>query len=241
MPFAIIGGTGVSQTKGLDMTPKSVATPFGAVDLSVADDVVFCNRHAPDHSVPPHKINARAQISALNQLGVKRVFALYAVGLINENMQLGVPTQVTDFIDLAPRTDHTFFDTLTAGHGHVDLSHPFCPALTVSLQAQERDHQSGIYACTQGPRLETPAEIRALGKLGADMVGMTLSPEVPLALEKGMSVCALALPINWAAGVKPDMDIDPSEFRRVQDDMIETVLRMGRATTDADCAPARIF
>lgn len=243
---AIIGGTGLYALEGMDLQTETVDTPFGSVNVERTDSLVFLNRHAPNHSVPPHKVNYRAHIKALDILGVKRICAAYAVGCINPEFDLGIPIVLDDFIDFSSGRAHTFFDTIKNGVGHVEVSTPFCPVLSKTLEREAgklglKTRFGGIYGSVNGPRFETPAEIRAYRILGADVIGMTLVPEVPLALELGMSVAAIAYSINWGAGMTETIEF-------VTDNIEETKLMMLRAmvntlaeTQDKQCSPAKIL
>ncbi|HHL43912.1 MAG TPA: S-methyl-5'-thioadenosine phosphorylase [Hellea balneolensis] len=243
---AIIGGTGIYALEGFDLRKEIIKTEYGNVTVERTDSLIFLNRHAPNHSVPPHKVNYRANIKALQQAGVKRLCAAYAVGCINPDFDLGIPVILDDFIDFSSGREHSFFDTITNGVGHVEMSAPFCPLLSKTLENEARQlglktRFGGVYGSVNGPRFETPAEIRAYRMLGADVIGMTLVPEIPLAREAGMCVAALAYSINWGAGMT-----DTIEF--VTDNVEETKLMMLRAmintltnTKDDQCSPAKIL
>ena len=193
---ALIGGTGIYALDGMKLHSETVKTPYGEVTVNRTDTLIFLNRHAPNHSVPPHKVNYRANIKALEMLGVKRICATFAVGSINKDFKLAVPIILDDMIDMSSGRQHSFFDEITSGVGHVDMSIPFCPVLSNALQVEARAlklevRRGGTYVSTNGPRFESPAEIKYYRKMGADVVGMTLCPELPLALELGMSYAGL--------------------------------------------------
>jgi len=243
---ALIGGTGIYALAGMELRSETVVTPYGSVTVERTDDLIFLHRHAPHHSVPPHKVNYRANIKALDMLGVKRICATFAVGSINVDFELAVPVILSDFLDYSSGREHSFFDTIDEGKGHVDISVPFCPVLSNALEAEAKKlclkvRHGGVYASTNGPRFETPAEIRAYRKFGADVVGMTLCPELPLALELGMSYAGLAFSINWGAGMTPNIELMHDGVDTIKDDMLRTMIAALQNTKNADCTPAKIL
>jgi len=222
--LAIIGGTGLTSLQTLRITRKAmVSTPWGEPSGPVTygelagKDVLFLPRHGPGHTIPPHMINYRANIWALRQVGVSRVIAVAAVGGIHADLgpgQVAVPDQI---IDYTYSRASTFFEENLARVTHVDFTEPYCSELRACLlQAAERSRvglrDGGTYAATQGPRLETAAEIRRLERDGCDMVGMTGMPEAGLAREAGLKYATCAVVANWAAGRHPGtikmLDID---------------------------------
>lgn len=242
---ALIGGTGVYALEGMALHKETVQTPYGTVTVQRTDDLVFLHRHAPNHSVPPHKVNYRANIKALEMLGVKRICATFAVGSINPDFELAVPVILSDFIDYSSGREHSFFDKIDQGKGHVDVSVPFCPVLSDALEAEANKlnlkiRHGGVYASTNGPRFETPAEIKAYRQFGADVVGMTLCPELPLALELGMSYAGLAFSINWGAGMTPTIELKHDGVDEIKDTMLRVMIAALANTKDADCTPAPI-
>ncbi|RZV35183.1 MAG: S-methyl-5'-thioadenosine phosphorylase [Acidimicrobiales bacterium] len=246
MVAAIIGGTGVYALKDLKLKPETVKSPFGDVTVDRNDDLIFLNRHAPNHSVPPHKINYRANIKALEMMGVKRIYGAFAVGSINPDFELGVPIILDDFIDFSSGRAHTFFDEIKQAVGHLEMSVPFCPVLSYALQTEAekidlRVRQGGTYASVNGPRFETPAEIRAYRQLGCDVVGMTLCPELPLARELGMSYAALAFSINWGAGMKPNIEFLDGNVEETKAAMMRVMIAALEVTSDDQCTPAKIL
>lgn len=212
MRVAIIAGTGIYDIPGVELKKQLVETPYGQALVHLgqgsADHLVFLARHGPEHHTPPHKINYKANIKALQLLGVEKILAAFAVGSINPNIPPGGLVVLDDFLDFSSGRPLSFFDGGDSGVAHTEMSQPYCPALRAQLLnlAPEFDlklHPRSVYVCTNGPRFETPAEIRMHGKLGGDVVGMTGVPEVTLARELNMHYAAVALSINWAAGVKP--------------------------------------
>ena len=241
---AIIGGTGVYNLD-TDAKTEIIKTEFGNVEVSRMGDVVFLNRHAPKHSIPPHKINYRANIKALDILGVKRICATFAVGIINEKFKLGTPIIVSDFIDMTSGREHSFFDKLDNAKGHVDMSNPFCPVLSQALEDVAKSKsisvkKGGVYMATNGPRFESPAEIKAWRLLGADMVGMTLCPEIGLALELGMSYAGFAYGLNWGAGMTDVIEIQ-DDVEGIKTKMLDVMITALAQTKNTDCIPASLI
>lgn len=207
-PIAIIGGTGVYA---LETGNKEVIqTPYGEAALvrTCRDgrEVIFLARHGMGHALPPHRVNYRANIWALHHLGVREVLATQSVGSMNPAMAPGHFVLLSQFLDWTRGRDGTFFDGEDGVVRHVDVTHPYCPRMRADLQQvgaflAEAFHGAGVYACTEGPRFETAAEVRALRLLGADVVGMTNVPEVVLAREAGLCYSAVCIVCNWGAGM----------------------------------------
>jgi len=212
MPIAIIGGSGFRDWAGFDSGETlRIETPYdpGPVELQAGrlagTDVVFLPRHGPGHSVPPHRINYRANIHALNEAGVNAVVAIGAVGSITAHAVPGslmIPDQILDY---TYGRAHTFFDGEDGRVAHADMTEPYCEALRGHLARSARDAgltcaEHGTYAAMQGPRFETPAEIRRLERDGADVVGMTGMPEAALARELRLAYALVAVVVNPAAG-----------------------------------------
>lgn len=232
--IAIIGGTGLYSPEILaDVETVEVQTPHGSpVSVKVGSysnlEVAFLARHGYRHAVPPHKINYKANVAALKKMGVTKVFATAAVGSLNPVMAPGHLAFLDQFIDFTKGRDSTYFDGGEEGVAHVDLTYPYCSSLReiLSKAASEEKlphHQSAVYICTEGPRFETPAEIRMFRAWGADVVGMTNVPEVVLARELGICYSAVALVTNYAAGISPGvltheevMDVMAANISRVR-------------------------
>ncbi len=223
MEFGIIGGTGFYSLDEEDAPLETIPTKYGPVGVArvtLADrEIAFVPRHGPGHHVPPHRVNYRANIAALRELGVKNILATAAVGGIAEHMGPGALLVLTQFLDFTHGRASTFFDGEDGEVRHVDLTDPYCPRLRAELAAAaeeigEKVTVGGTYACMQGPRFETPAEIEMLRTLGADVVGMTNVPEAPLAREAGICYAAVSVVTNWAAGVTdtPVAHEDVTEF-----------------------------
>lgn len=210
--IAIIGGTGLTRLQGLDITHREVVhTPYGEPsgplthgELS-GQEVVFLARHGYGHTIPPHRINYRANLWALRSMGVSRVIAVAAVGGIREDLRPGTLVIPHQIIDYTWGRAHTFFEDDLEGVVHVDFTDPYCPDLRGRLLAAGAhcDHRvadSGTYGATQGPRLESAAEIDRLERDGCDLVGMTGMPEAALARELELSYACCAVVANRAAG-----------------------------------------
>lgn len=211
MRIAIIGGSGVYDPGILaNIQEKSIATPYGTAVLKVGtyqgEEIGFMPRHGDKHSLPPHRINYRANIWALKMAGVEQVLATAAVGSLNPDFKPGEFVIVNDFLDFTKNRTYTFFEGGEGGVVHTDFTTPYCPQLRqVLLETAAKlglkAHDGGVYACTEGPRFETPAEIRMIRQLGGDLVGMTNVPEVVLAHEAGLCYSLIAMVTNMAAGI----------------------------------------
>jgi 5'-methylthioadenosine phosphorylase len=211
--LAIIGGTGVYDPRILaDIREVEVKTAYGEVNLRIGtyagEEIAFLPRHGAKHSVPPHLINYRANIMALKLLGVQRVIATTAVGSINRQMAPGDFVLVDQFLDFTKNRTLTFFDGGEQGVVHTDFTEPYCPQCrTILMEASAKTgialHPAGVYVCTEGPRFETPAEIRMFDRLGGDLVGMTNVPEATLAREAGLCYATISMVTNFAAGISP--------------------------------------
>ena len=210
--LAIIGGSGLARLTNLDaLRRQTVRTPYGEPSAALTfgriggHEVVFLARHGDDHTIPPHEINYRANIWALHALGVKNVMAIAAVGGIRSDLQPGVLVVPDQIIDYTHGRAATFFTGADLGLRHIDFTQPYCQplraaCLSAAQQAGVTATDGGVYAATQGPRLETAAEINRLEHDGADMVGMTGMPEAALARELGLCYAAIAVVVNHAAG-----------------------------------------
>ncbi len=231
---AIIGGTGLTQLEGLEIHQAlTLDTPYGAPSADIlrggyaGRDVLFLARHGQPHRIAPHQVNYRANLWALKQAGARAIVAVNAVGGIHAAMGAGhfcVPHQIIDYT--AGRA-HTFFEGKLDHVTHVDFSHPYDEALRArliaALQAEGAAFSShGVYGCTQGPRLETAAEILRMERDGCDLVGMTGMPEAALARELALPYACLALVVNPAAG-KTSGPITMAEIERVLEQGMSTI------------------
>jgi 5'-methylthioadenosine phosphorylase len=210
--IAIIGGSGIYSMAMVQRVRKAVIkTPYGRSPELVVGElegkrVVFIPRHGEKHEVPPHRINYRANLWALGRLGVTRVLATTASGTLNPRIRPGDLALLTQFLDFTKSRPLTFHEGGRRGVVHVDMTEPYCPELRVVISDAARGlgiklHRDATYACMEGPRFETSAEIRALRKLGSDLVGMTNIPECVLARELGMCYAAIGIITNYAAGI----------------------------------------
>ena len=210
--LAIIGGSGLNRLANLEsIRRQAVRTPYGEPSGALTfgriagHEVVFLARHGHGHILPPHEINYRANVWALHAHGVTRVIAINAVGGIRADLQPGVLVMPDQIIDYTHGRAATFSGSGQGGVRHIDFTWPYSASLrTACLQAAQRAGISvldgGVYAATQGPRLETAAEITRLERDGADMVGMTGMPEAALAKELGLDYATVAVVVNQAAG-----------------------------------------
>jgi 5'-methylthioadenosine phosphorylase len=209
--IGIIGGTGVCDAVSLtDARDVTVKTPYGDALMKQGKiagvEVLLVPRHGEGHTIPPHRVNYRANIWALWWMGAERVMGTAASGSLNSAMLPGDLVAVDQFIDFTKCRPATFFEGSKAGVVHTDMTDPYCAEVRKALiDSSEslglRVHRSGCYVCTDGPRFETRAEIRAFSVLGGDLVGMTNVPEVVLAREAGMCYGLLGIVTNFAAGI----------------------------------------
>lgn len=210
--IAVIGGTGLTELENLEITHREVVhTPWGEPSGALTHGrisgchVVFLARHGYTHRIPPHQVNYRANIWALRHVGVKRVIAVNAVGGIRGDLEPGMLAVPDQLIDYTWGRAHTFFEGELKEVVHTDFSWPYDAELRRSLVDAARACEvpvagEGVYAATQGPRLETAAEIDRLERDGAHMVGMTGMPEAVLARELDLRYGCCAVVANRAAG-----------------------------------------
>lgn len=214
-PLAIIAGTGFYSLAQLAAARvESVETPYGAAQVTRGSwhgvEVVFLTRHGAGHSVPPHLVNYRANIWALQSLGCTDVIAINVVGGVDPALPPGSLVCIDDFLDFTKSRAVTFFDGSTpAGVKHVDVLHAYHPALRAELLAAaaaagQSMQDGGVYAAFEGPRFESAAEIRMCQLLGVSVVGMTGVPEVTLACELELRYAAVSLVVNPATGLSTE-------------------------------------
>ena len=209
--IGIIGGSGLYDPAMLtEIREDLVHTPFGDIHplrgLYQGREVAFVPRHGKGHTVPPHLVNYRAIIWALKSLGAVRVMATAAVGSLRRQMKPGDAVIIDQFLDFTKSRPVTFFLGGSDGVVHLDYTEPYCGEVRRILLAAAGEagltvHDGGCYACMEGPRFETPAEIKMLDRLGGDVVGMTTVPEVVLAKEAGLCYGTVAMVTNYAAGL----------------------------------------
>jgi 5'-methylthioadenosine phosphorylase len=210
--LAIIGGSGLTRLSTLAIAHREVVrTPYGEPSSAlifgqIADrDVVFLARHGHGHTIPPHRVNYRANIWALRDRGVTEIVAVASVGAIARVHAPGdliLPHQIIDYCN---GRESTFFDGGDRNVVHADFTHPYTPALRARCLAAARSaavalHDGGVYGAVSGPRLETAAEIDRMERDGATLVGMTGMPEAALARELALGYATIAVAVNHAAG-----------------------------------------
>ncbi len=223
MRVGVIGGTGFRP--GHPEGTRTVNTPYGRVRVEITRlgdrRVYFINRHGRGHERPPHRIEYRAIVWALREMGVERILATNSVGVINaDEYEPGDLVLPVDFLDFTKSRPTTFYDDKVV---HVDVTEPYCPELRRALREAAEElglelKEGAVYVATEGPRFETPAEIRAFARLGGDVVGMTGFPEVVLARELELCYATVCICTNYAAGV--------DERRRTVDEVFELVERL---------------
>lgn len=231
---AILAGTGIYDLPGFDPEPVKVDTPFGPAcyHRCALPQLVFLPRHGLSHDIPPHSINYRANFWCLHQLGVEAVVAAYAVGSLHTRIKPRELALVTDFIDHTRNRIQTFYSGGGWGVGHADMSRPYCQRLNQLIVDHAQSlklqiHPRATYVATEGPRMESPAEVRMLAEWGGDVVGMTGVPEVALARELGMHFAGVALSINLAVGLEDQLTVvtDLEQQRRTLVEVFQRVLR----------------
>ena len=214
--FAIFGGSGLTNLATLTVTRREVVrTPYGepsgplTFGRLAGVDAVFLPRHGYGHTIPPHQINYRANLWALHEAGVEGVLAVTSVGGIRAAFGPGVLVVPDQIIDYTHARAHTFFEgpesSMAAPVAHIDFTRPYSAALrqrilAAAARAGEAVHDGGVYGATQGPRLESAAEIGRLARDGCDLVGMTGMPEAALARELALDYACLSVVVNHAAG-----------------------------------------
>jgi len=211
MKLGVIGGSGLYEMKGLDVCGfENVSTPYGppSADYRIGRfqdaEVIFLPRHGVPHSIPPHRVNYRANLFGFRELGVSQVLSISATGGLHPDMKPGTLVLLDQIVDLTSGRESTFFNGPEIHH--VDFTEPYCPEMREILGAAAEEagvalHCGGTYVCTNGPRLETAAEIRLFSGFGADVVGMTGMPEAVLARELELCYGALSVVTNLAAGL----------------------------------------
>lgn len=233
--LAIIGGTGLTRMEGLTVTRREmVKTPYGAPSCPIVfgelggQSVAFLARHGSSHRIPPHRVNYCANIWALHSVGIKRIIAVGAVGGIAENCTVGAIVVPDQIIDYTNARESTFFDGGNDPVEHIDFSYPYDETLREALINGSKAAngikvvEDGTYGATQGPRLETAAEIRRMAQDGCTIVGMTGMPEASLAAELHIAYACCGVVINPAAGTKDkpvDTDALPAAISAAMDNV----------------------
>lgn len=221
--LAIIGGTGLSELDCFEsVDSKAIQTPFDLADVVVdlcrheGVEIAFLPRHGKEHAVPPHQVNYRANLWALKEIGATQIVAVNAVGGIHESLGPGAFSVPDQIIDYTHGRRATYFEDDLESVTHIDFTHPYTQSLRDTVLrciGDVNDSEStprtcldgGVYGATQGPRLETAAEIKRLRQDGCDMVGMTGMPEAALARELALDYACLALSVNWGAGMTDEL------------------------------------
>ena len=240
--IGIIGGSGVYEIthKADSCTEKLIRTDYGDVEVSILEifgkKVAFIPRHAAGHSIPPHKINFRANIDALKNVGVTKIIATNSVGSMNEDMPPGSFVIPDDFLDFSQDRVKTFYEDKVV---HIDVTEAYCPSLRDVLAQSGDVILGGTDVCTEGPRFETPAEIKMFKMLGGDLVGMTGVPEVTLAREREICYNSICIVSNYASGISPDELTIDEVFEMVakkEHELLELIYNfIKNVDDDADC------
>jgi 5'-methylthioinosine phosphorylase len=210
--LAIIGGSGLTKLANLEVVKRKLArTPYGDPSGAITygriggREILFLARHGYGHTIAPHEVNYRANLWALKQAGAASVVSVASVGAIRNDIWPGTLVLPHQIIDYTWGRTSTFFEGPGAPVNHIDFTEPYSRALRTRILAAaaacgERITDGGVYACTQGPRLETAAEVNRLERDGADIVGMTGMPEAALAREIDLEYAAIAVVANYGAG-----------------------------------------
>lgn len=255
----IIGGTGVYDLGYRDgdaqgnMRTETVDTPYGSVEVDLLRlkskagedlEIAFLPRHGKDHSAMPHRINYRANIKAMEMLGVDEIYATCMVGSMRSQFGVGEIVTIKDFLDFTKTRPSTFFEEdMTVKH--VDMSQPYCQRLRSAFyQAADvrklKVKGGAVYVCTEGPRFETASEIRFFQMIGGDVVGMTNVPECVLAKELGICYAAVGVVSNWAAGIGTSVQFKElgEQLEESRRKIIEVFVEVFRSETDQekDCS-----
>lgn len=223
--LGIIAGSGLYEIKGLSVIESiDVDTPFGGPSGPIleceyeGETLYFLPRHGTSHSLPPHRVNYRANVWALKKLGVRRIISISAVGGIKRTMPPGSIVIGDQIIDFTKKRENTFFDGEDVAH--VDFTNPYCDDMRkviveVSAETGIEAIDGGTYVAVEGPRLETAAEIAFFSAIGVDIVGMTAMPEAALAREAELCYAGMYVVTNYAAGI--------SEGRLTADEVVRTM------------------
>ena len=227
--IAIIGGTGVCDIKMLKNAKEHhMDTFYGTIHYVrgtyEGKELIFLPRHGKTHSIPPHLINYRGNMLGLKRLGVTAVISTTAVGSLNRDFKPNEFVLPDQFLDFTKSRHTSFFDGGENGVVHVDMTEPYCPTLRRTIMAAADElggyalHNGGTYVCTEGPRFETPAEIKMYEKLGGDLVGMTNVPEVCLAREAEICYATVSMVTNFAAGISPALTLTDGTYEAKADE-----------------------
>ena len=240
--YAVIGGSGLyALDESFRSDPnKTSSTPYGDIssELLIGElngcHTVFLPRHGTSHHIPPHKINYRANLWALHEMKVTHIIAVNAVGGIDYGPHsLVLPDQI---IDYTSDRSHTYYDGEGSELDHIDFSSPYSEPLRDKIIRSSRAlgidlYTSATYGCTNGPRLETSAEIQKMKRDGCNIIGMTGMPEAALARELDMEYASIAMVVNWCSGIT-DAVLDMDELRRILDLGMNSVIKLISATLE---------
>lgn len=235
MKLGIIGGSAFYSMKNLEVLSREmINTPYGIPSSPVVfgsmngGNFIFLHRHGFGHTLAPHKINYRANLWALKQLGVTHIIAVAAVGGITKKMTTGKLVFPNQLIDYTYSREHTYYDNKEKSVNHVDFTNPYDEtlrqALIKSIEKTSLPHEKeGVYGITQGPRLESSAEVKRLENDGCDIVGMTGMPEAGLARELEIKYVCCAVIVNAAAGKSGDALITMESIKKNLSQGMESV------------------
>jgi 5'-methylthioinosine phosphorylase len=241
--IGIIGGTGLTQLANLQVLRRQIVrTPYGDASQPLVFgkiagyDVVFLARHGGGHTIPPHAINYRANIWGLHSVGVTSLLAVATVGSIDTAFLPGDIVLPDQIIDYTHGRDNSYCDGIERPVMHIDFTHPYTPVLRdickqAAANIQLPIHDGGVYACSQGPRLETAAEINRLEGDGASLVGMTGMPEAALARELGLHYAAICPVANHAAG--RGESAEEIQYERMMDRLADTMGKVRALISEA--------
>jgi 5'-methylthioadenosine phosphorylase len=231
--IGLIGGSGLYDPKLFENTEEyNIATPYGAPSgkITIGElegrKVAFVPRHGKGHTIPPHRVNFRANIWALKHVGVERIISPCTTGSLKEEYHPGEIVMVDQFIDFTKKREYTFYDG--AKVAHLSVAEPFCPELRGIAFEKTKElgipaHNGGTYVCIEGPRFSTKAESRMFSNF-ADIVGMTLVPECQLAKEKDICFVSLAMVTDYDVWKEQEVSID--EVLKVMGENIENVKKL---------------
>jgi 5'-methylthioadenosine phosphorylase len=250
--LAIIGGSGLYRIEGLERVEEvRVDTPYGAPSDAVVrgelgdTTLLFLPRHGRGHRIAPHRINFRANICALKQLGATHLVSISAVGSMREAIAPGHTVVVDQFIDLTRRREATFFDDGIVAH--VSFADPVCAALSraagdAAERAGARVHRGGTYVCIDGPQFSTRAESLLYRSWGVSVIGMTAMPEAKLAREAQLPYALLALATDYDCWHATEEDVTVEAVLAVLNQNVagaqRTIVELARSLPDAAASPA---
>jgi 5'-methylthioadenosine phosphorylase len=234
--LAIIGGTGLTQLSTLEVLRREVArTPYGEPSGALTfgwlckREVVFLARHGYGHTIPPHRVNYRANLWALKTAGASSIVSIASVGGIRQDCTPGALVIPDQILDYTSGRASTFFDGADGVVRHIDFTHPYDETvrrkiLTAAQDVGEAAIDGAVYAATQGPRLETAAEINRYERDGAAVIGMTGMPEAALARELEIPYAAINVVVNYAAGRKASAQ--GIHFENIEQELQDAMLRV---------------